>query len=259
MHVVANAWDALLSRLLGHKETDIPTAAALTVLGVKAADGSPATATPPAQDHAALPGLDAAIRACAPMLDDADIAAWVEALSPPFCNAGIDRPRRMAAFVGQCAVESGGFRLLSENLSYSAPRLCQVWPSRFPTLAAAAPCAHNPETLANRVYANRLGNGDEASGDGWLFRGRGLIQLTGRANYARFAASVGLAVEAAADHAATRSGAAETAVWFWTDKGLNALADAWALDDITRRINGGLTAAEERRRLCNAALAVLGE
>ncbi|HEY4045129.1 MAG TPA: hypothetical protein VGM32_25240, partial [Rhodopila sp.] len=204
------------------------------------------------------PGLDRALEAVAPHLSDEERSGWVTAMAAPLAKAEITTPRRVAAFLGQCAVESGGFRDLEEDLSYSAARLCQVWPSRFPTLEAAEACAMRPEALANRVYSGRMGNGDEASGDGWLFRGRGLIQITGRTVYEHFASTMGMTVDQAAEHAATQSGAADSAAWFWTTNELNGLANTWSIDLLTRKINGGPEGAAERSRLCEAALSVLG-
>lgn len=174
--------------------------------------------------------LDAALKAVAPHLSDQDRAGWVAALAPALAKAAISTPRRIAAFLAQCAVESAGFRALQEDLSYSVSRLCQVWPNRFPTEAAAEDCAFHPETLANTVYADRLGNGPTSSGDGWRFRGRGLIQITGRDAYQRFAAASAMPIELAVDFAATPAGAAQTAAWFWSTRKLNALADAWMLE-----------------------------
>jgi putative chitinase len=227
--------------------TDSPNpavAAAVTVLSY----GSP----PPPR------GLDAALRLVAPRLSNADRAGWIAVLGAPLRKAQIVAPRCVAAFLGQCAHESGGFRELEENLSYSAARLCQVWPNRFPTQEVAEACASQPEALANRVYANRMGNGDEASGDGWRFRGRGLIQITGRAAYESFAKAVGMTLDQAVAHAATLAGAADSAAWFWTENGLNTLAARWSIDLVTRKINGGLEGAAERNRLCEAALHALG-
>lgn len=268
--------DDLLARLTGRDPVSPGVAAAVTVLGGQPgqqnAAPAPAQAEAPPLPLAAdpiplpdpavvepLPGLRSALKACAPRLADRQIDAWMIALSDPLRRAGVTTPRRVAAFVGQCAVESGCFRLVEEILDYSAERLCQVWPKRFPTTAEAAPFAHNPEALANRVYANRMGNRDPESGDGWRFRGRGLIQLTGRSNYERFAHSLGCTVEQAADHAATQQGAADSAVWFWTTNQLNPLADSWAIDTMTKKINGGGHGAAERRRLCDAALSAIGE
>jgi putative chitinase len=198
------------------------------------------------------------IAAVAPHLTDADRADWIQVLSAPLGKAGITTTNRVAAFLGQCAVESGGFRLLEEDLNYSAARLCVVWPSHFPDQAAAAACAMAPERLANTVYANRLGNGDSASGDGWRFRGRGLIQMTGRDTYQRFAQATGMTLDAAVDHAGTHQGAADSAAWFWTSRKLNSLADAWALEKMTISINGGSQGAADRARLCEAARHAIG-
>ena len=202
--------------------------------------------------------LDKVLRAVAPHLTDDERAVWVDALIGPLRKAGIAAPRCLAAFLGQCAVESGGFRDLEEDLSYSAARLCQVWPSRFPNAETAESCARRPESLANRVYANRMGNGDDASGDGWRFRGRGLIQLTGRTAYEQFAKAMTMTLDQAVEHAATQDGAAGSAVWFWSAHQLNSLANTWSLDLITRKINGGTTGAAERTRLCEAALHAIG-
>ena len=202
--------------------------------------------------------LDAALRAVAPHLADDERAAWVAALTEPLLKAGITTPRCVAAFLGQCAQETGGFRSLEEDLSYSATRLCEVWPSRFPNVAAAEACALQPESLANRVYANRMGNGDEASGDGWRFRGRGLLQITGRSAYQRFAQAMDMTPDQAVAHAATPAGAADSATWFWSANQLNALANSWSVDLITRKINGGTAGAAERSRLCEAALQAIG-
>ena len=202
--------------------------------------------------------LEPALLAVAPNLSETERAAWLAALAEPLRRTGITSPRCVAAFLGQCAVESAGFHMLEENLSYSAARLCQVWPNRFSSPELAEACALRPETLANRVYANRLGNGDEASGDGWRFRGRGLIQITGRSAYQRFAQAMAMTLDQAVEHAATRTGAADSAVWFWTANQLNALATSWSVDLLSRKINGGSAGAAERSRLCEAALHAIG-
>ncbi len=199
-----------------------------------------------------------AIHAVAPHLTDTERDAWAGAIGPALHRAAVTSPKAVAAFLGQCAVESGGFRALEENLNYSAERLCQVWPARFSSAEAASPCANHPEALANLVYANRLGNGGEASGDGWRFRGRGLIQITGRANYTRFAKAMAMTLDQAIARAATPAGAADSAVWFWTANQLTILAEAGAIGAITKKVNGGLLGAAERARLTDAALHVLG-
>ena len=202
--------------------------------------------------------LASAIRCVAPDLTDAERIAWVAALAPPLQRAGITAPRCVAALLGQCSVESAGFRSIEEDLRYTAERLCDVWPGRFPDTAAAEACALKPETLANRIYANRMGNGDETSGDGWRFRGRGLLQITGRSNYQSFARAMTMTLDQAVEHAATHDGAADSAVWFWTRHQLNALANTWSVDLITQKINGGMAGAAERNRLSEAALRAIG-
>jgi len=202
--------------------------------------------------------ISAAIRAAAP---HADADAWSSILLAPMQASGIVTPRRVAAFVGNCAIESWYFSRLSENLHYTtATRIRDVWDTHFATDAAALPYVNNPERLANHVYAGVDGNGDEASGDGWLFRGRGLLDLTGRANYAGFAASIGKTAEAIADWLATPQGAAQSACWFWATAWhghLNTFADAWALDDVARAITGSRQAESARRDACTRALAAL--
>jgi putative chitinase len=213
---------------------------------------------PPPPDQLAPDRLGRGLAAIAPHLSDAERADWVQVLPVPLRNAAIATTNRVAAFLGQCAVESGGFRLLEEDLNYSAARLCVVWPSHFPNQSAAESCAMNPERLANTVYANRLGNGDSASGDGWRFRGRGLIQMTGRDTYQQFAQAMGMTLDGAADHAGTPQGAADSAAWFWASRKLNALADAWLLEKLTISINGGSQGAADRARLCEAARRAIG-
>ena len=170
---------------------------------------------------------------------------------------GIDTPARQAAFVAQCAHESQLFTALEEGLFYRTPeRICAIFHSTVPNLAAAKPLACNPKLLANHVYANRNGNRDEASGDGWRYRGRGLIQLTGRANYTRAAGELSRPYVGQPDLLLDPADACLTAAWFWNSRNLNTLADAARIDDITRAINGAAMAgAQERRHLFDAALA----
>ena len=170
---------------------------------------------------------------------------------------GIDTPRRMAAFVAQCAHESRLFAALEESLFYRDPaRICKIFRSCVPTPEAAQGLACNPKSLANHVYANRNGNRDEASGDGWRYRGRGLIQLTGRTNYTSAATALGRPYVDQPDLVVDPTDACLTAGWFWDAHRLNALADASRIDDITRAINGpAMAGAAERRALFAAALA----
>ena len=176
-------------------------------------------------------------------------------------SAGLTTPRRIAMFVGQVAEETGDFRKLSEDLYFTtAARIREVWPSHFADDGEAAPYIGRPAALANRVYANRMGNGSEESGDGWRFRGRGLLQITGRSLYEMFARADPRAGDP--DWLACPAGAAASACWYWTlptpgHVSLTALTDAWDITAVTLRINGGVTGLGARVRLCNAALAAL--
>jgi len=181
---------------------------------------------------------------------------WEIPLNQVFVKYDIGTPKRQAAFIGQCAVESANFTRLQENLNYSAQRLTQVWPSRFPNVSMAEPYANNPEKLANFVYAGRMGNLQD--GDGWKFHGRGLIQLTGRENYANCGSGIGVDLIDNPDLLLTPKYAALSAGWFWNKKGLNTLADSQEYGAMTRRINSGLTGLDERIAKITKALQVLG-
>jgi putative chitinase len=172
--------------------------------------------------------------------------AWLVALCALPAKWEVNTVQRQAYFIGQIAHESNQFQRLTEGLSYSAPRLMTVWPQRFPTLSSAIPYAHNPVKLANKVYAGRLGNGDEASGDGYLYRGRGPIQLTGRANYEAAGAAIGVDLIANPGVLLAPHIGLDAAGWFWKSNGLNELADAGDHTMITRRINGGLNGLADR-------------
>ena len=164
---------------------------------------------------------------------------------------------RVAAFLAQCGHESADFTTLKENLNYSAEGLSKVFPKRFPTVAAAQPYNRNPEKIANKIYADRMGNGPEASGEGYKFRGRGAIQLTGKENYSKFAASLGMDLTAAVAYCETLEGAIESACWFWNTNKLNALADASDIVGLTKRINGGTLGLDERKHHFENNLIVL--
>lgn len=172
----------------------------------------------------------------------------------------ITGPQRVAAFLAHVMVESSNLTALEENLRYTtAARICRVWPSRFPTVESAEPFVRNPKALANRVYANRNGNGDEASGDGWTFRGRGLFQLTGRENYRRASAGLGLGAVylMRPELVAEPSDAALTAAWYWVANGCNQMADAGQFDATTKAINGpAMLHSALRQSLFNDALQV---
>jgi putative chitinase len=189
------------------------------------------------------------------------IDQWHSALSRLLPDYEINTTQRIAAFIAQCAHESGNFMFLKENLNYRAASLRKVFPKYFPTDALAEEYANKPnkqEAIANRIYANRMGNGDEASGDGFRFCGRGLIQLTGRENYSWFAASLGISVEEAAEYLQTFEGAAQSACWFWETNNLNRWADTGDIRELTRRINGGFIGLEDRIKHYEHALHVLG-
>ena len=181
---------------------------------------------------------------------------WEIPLNQVFVKYDINTPKRQAAFIGQCAVESANFTRLQENLNYSAQRLTQVWPSRFPNISMAEPYANNPEKLADFVYAGRMGNLQD--GDGFAYRGRGLIQLTGRESYANCGNGISVDLIDNPDLLLTPKYAALSAGWFWNKKGLNTLADSQEYGAMTRRINGGLTGLDERIAKITKALQVLG-
>jgi putative chitinase len=183
---------------------------------------------------------------------------WLEPLNEAFAKYDISTPARQAFFIGQCAHESGNFKLLEENLRYSATALMRVWPSRFPNLEVANQFAGNAEKIANKVYAGRMGNGDEASGDGYAYRGRGLFQLTGKENYERCGEALGVDLINQPQLLATPHYAALSAAWFWNKKGLNALADSKDYDTMTKRINGGLIGLDDRKAKIAKAISVLG-
>jgi putative chitinase len=196
---------------------------------------------------------------------DEHAARWLAPLNQAMAEWAIDTPHRQAAFLAQTLHESGQFRHVSENLHYSADRLRHIWPARFRSDEEAQACAGNPERLANKVYANRLGNGDEASSDGWNYRGRGLIQLTGRDNYDRCASALTLDLLAQPDLLQEPEGAARSAAWFWANNKLNELADpkpdsdaAEGFTQITKRINGGTVGLEARVEQWEKVKAVLG-
>jgi putative chitinase len=180
---------------------------------------------------------------------------WIEAINQTFETFGIETPEQQASFLGQCAHESNGFTALVENLRYSAESLCKVWPKRFPSLEAAQPYNRNPEAIANHVYAGRMGNGDEESGDGFAFRGRGLIQLTGRANYRACGEALGVDLESDPDLVATPQFAALSAGWFWHTHGLNNIAED--ITAVTKKINGGTLGLDDRVARTERALSAL--
>lgn len=183
-------------------------------------------------------------------------AEWTDALNETFDRFAINTPRRQAAFIGQCGHECGQFRVLEENLNYRAETLQKLWPKRFDAIKANA-CARNPKLIANTVYSNRMGNRDEASGDGYRFRGRGCIQLTGSANYFHAGKALGVDLIMEPDLVATPKYAALTAGWFWDTHKLNQYADSGDWTTLTKRINGGTIGLEDRIKHINHAMRVL--
>jgi len=171
---------------------------------------------------------------------------WVEPLQEVFHRYEINTPERQAAFIGQCAHESMNFTKLEENLNYSAEALMKTWPSRFPTMEVAQQYARNPEKIANKVYGGRMGNGTEETGDGWLYHGRGLIQLTGKDNYTLAGDALGMDFVHSPDYVLVPKYAALTAGWYWNKRQLNKEADAKDYTGMTKKINGGTIGLDDR-------------
>ena len=178
---------------------------------------------------------------------------WHEALCKILPDYDINTLERVACFLGQTMVESAGYTAIIENLNYRPETLMKVWPHYFPTMEVAQQYAHHPEQIANRAYANRMGNGPEESGDGWKFCGRGLIQLTGKSNYEKFAESIDTPLEDVPEFLTTFEGCVQSACWFWEANNLNALADNGDVLGLTKKINGGtLGLAERQQHTANA-------
>lgn len=170
-----------------------------------------------------------------------EVAAWHKALVATLPQFQINTVERVAAFLAQCAHESSDFTVLEENLNYSAKRLTQVWPKRFPP-AIANQVAGNPRRIAEIAYGNRMGNNQP--GDGYLFRGQGIIQLTGRDNFTRWGQSLNLTAEQAVERIKTKQGAVEAAAWFWKTNNLNRWVDAKDFDGLSDAINIGKKTAK---------------
>ena len=188
---------------------------------------------------------------------------WHEAIVKILPDYEINTKFRIAAFLAQCAHESGNFRAIKENLNYRWETLRKLFPKYFPTddLAkqyAGMPNPKKQEAIANRIYANRMGNGPEESGDGFRYCGRGLIQLTGKYNYERYAESLEISVEEASEHLTTFEGCVQSACWFWESNNLNQWADKQDMVTLTKRINGGTIGLEDRIKHYNHACHVLG-
>jgi putative chitinase len=186
-----------------------------------------------------------------------EVEKWHAALCEVLPKYDINTPERIASFLAQCGHESGNFTLLQENLNYSAQGLNTTFKKYFPTLESDKPYERKPEMIANKVYANRMGNGDEKSGDGFKHRGRGLIQLTGKDAYTKFAASIGKTLEETIIYTTTLEGAIESACWFWKKNNLNKFADTKDIKGQTKVINGGFNGLDDRLLKFENALKII--
>lgn len=190
--------------------------------------------------------------------DNQFVDDWYNALNTILPEYSINTPERVSAFMAQCAHESQNFKVLKENLNYRANSLYKTFRKYFPSIAVAKEYELKPEKIANKVYASRMGNDDEASGDGYRYRGRGLIQVTGKDNYTLFAESVETPLEDIPDYLQTFEGAVQSACWFWEQNNLNTFADARDIVNLTLRINGGTIGLEHRVELYNRAKRIFG-
>jgi len=181
-----------------------------------------------------------------------DALEWHSALVSVLPESQITSIRRVSAFMAQCSYESANFTRIEENMNYSWQRLRKIFPRYFPTDSIAQQYHRDPERIANRVYDDRLRTnklGNTEPGDGWRFRGRGIIQLTGRDNYQAFALSTGLSLEQTVNFVATPAGAVKSAAWFWNSRNINTPADAGDIDAVSVLVNGGKIGLQERRKL----------
>jgi putative chitinase len=190
---------------------------------------------------------------------NADAAAWADAALEVLPKYEINTPNRIAGFFAQCGHESMNFTALSENLNYRAETLEKLFSKYFSKAGRnAADYAKQPEKIANVIYANRMGNGDTASGEAYLFRGRGVIQLTGKDNYSAFALSIKMTLPDVIEYVQTKKGALESACWYWNSRKLNMACDEGDIVKMTKLVNGGTIGLEDRRKHYEQALAVLG-
>jgi putative chitinase len=185
------------------------------------------------------------------------IDEWFLAITTILPKYEINTILRVSAFLAQTAHESANFTVIKENLNYRAASLMTVFRKYFPTIEMAQAYEHKPEKIANRVYANRMGNGPETSGDGFKYCGRGLIQLTGKSNYVAFGKSIGKTADEVIEYMKTSAGALESALWFWKQNSLNNYADASDMKSITKRINGGYNGLEDRLARYNKIIQIL--
>ena len=188
-----------------------------------------------------------------------DWKEWYDSMCEILPLWGVDTVERVAGFIAQCGHESGGFRVLSENLNYSAKALNTIFPKYFRRAGRDANEYHRqPEKIANVIYANRMDNGDTDTGDGWKFRGGGILQLTGRYNYTQFGKAVEKTAEEAVEYVRTKAGALDSACWFWDENNINDYCDRQDIVGMTKRINGGTIGLEDRKKHYIHALDVLG-
>lgn len=188
-----------------------------------------------------------------------NVDAWYEAMVKIFPKYGIDTPNRIAGFCAQCGHESLNFTVLEENLNYKAVTLEKLFSKYFSKAGRnAAEYEKKPEKIANVIYASRMGNGDTASGEGYKFRGRGIIQLTGKDNYTNFGKSIGKTPDEVVEYVKTLDGALESACWYWNSRNLNAACDANDIVKMTKLVNGGTIGLDDRKKHYEHNLAVLG-
>lgn len=186
-----------------------------------------------------------------------DVDFWYDSLNKFLPSHEINTIYRITAFIAQCAHESNYFNVLQENLNYSAIGLMKTWPKRFYDINTANKYAHKKEEIANYVYANRNGNGDEKSGDGWKYCGKGLIQLTGKGNYIKFSEYSKVPLEDLPNYLLTHDGAVLSACWYWKLNNLNKLADNQDMKGITKIINGGYNGLSDRIEKYNKIIKIL--
>lgn len=227
----------------------IPATGSQTVLPQQT-DYRATFSTLPLPSPAPTPDPSAALKAglsvVAPKVNQ---SIWLSPLTSAFKKYDVSNNRRIAVAIGQFLVEAGSaFQEVAENLNYThAERIAEVFPNEFPTPDSAQAFVGNPQALANRVYANKLGNGDEQSGDGYNFRGRGLIQLTARSEYAEFGSTIGKTAEDAAAYCETSEGAAMSGCWYLSSRGCLPLADAWQISQVTKKVNGSAMLGDSQR------------
>lgn len=198
----------------------------------------------------------AQLRAIVPTLTLAKATQYLPSLLQAMSEFGIDTHQRAAAFIAQTAHESAGYSTFIENLNYSASVLTKTWPTRFPG-ALAAQYANNPEKIANRAYSNRLGNGSEVSGDGWRYRGRGVIQITGKTNYQACGQGLGLPLVSSPELLEDTVNAFRSAGWYWKSHKCNTYADNGDFIGLTMSINGGTNGLEDRKAYYLRAITTL--